>query len=150
MARSKSPSGSSGDLSLTGSRPTHVWVALVSYCFGFALFGCEVTVLGPTLTALARQVHVAEVDLSPLFTTLGLTTIIGGMAPHINKFMSAVKMHGLHHATYAYSSPTAAHGNVQVFHRDGWLAEFRAMSSSWCRCCFRYDCGMNTVRSGSP
>lgn len=56
-----------------------MWVALVSYCFGFALFGCEVTVLGPTLTALARQVHVAEVDLSPLFTTLGLTTIIGGL-----------------------------------------------------------------------
>jgi hypothetical protein len=61
------------------ARPAHVWVSLIAYCFGFALFGAEVTVLGPTLTALARQVNVGVEDLSPLFTTLGLTTIIGGL-----------------------------------------------------------------------
>lgn len=52
---------------------------LALYFLSFMLFGCEVNVLGPTLTPLAHKLNVKSADLSPLFTALGIATVVGGI-----------------------------------------------------------------------
>ncbi|GIL79806.1 hypothetical protein Vretifemale_9097 [Volvox reticuliferus] len=51
---------------------------LIGYSLSFVVFGSQVSILGPTIAALAERLHVAEPDLSPLFTALGISCIVSG------------------------------------------------------------------------
>ncbi|GLI68054.1 hypothetical protein VaNZ11_012349 [Volvox africanus] len=51
---------------------------LIGYSLSFVVFGSQVSILGPTIAPLADRLHVAEPDLSPLFTALGISCIVSG------------------------------------------------------------------------
>ena len=56
----------------------YVITCLVGYCMSFIVFGSQVSILGPTIAALADKLGVEEPDLSPLFTALGVSCIVSG------------------------------------------------------------------------
>mmetsp|Transcript_9121 Transcript_9121/g.15934 ORF Transcript_9121/g.15934 Transcript_9121/m.15934 type:complete len:507 (-) Transcript_9121:653-2173(-) len=57
---------------------SYIIVCLLGYSLSFIIFGSQVSILGPTINALAQRLNVSEPDLSPLFTALGVSCIISG------------------------------------------------------------------------
>ncbi|KAG2501542.1 hypothetical protein HYH03_000049 [Edaphochlamys debaryana] len=53
-------------------------ICLIGYSMSFIVFGSQVSILGPTIAALAERLGVEEPDLSPLFTALGVSCIVSG------------------------------------------------------------------------
>ncbi len=58
--------------------PAYIAVCLLGYSLSFVVFGSQVSILGPTIKPLAEKLQVAEADLSPLFTALGISCIVSG------------------------------------------------------------------------
>lgn len=56
----------------------YIYTCLLGYSMSFIIFGSQVSILGPTIKPLAARLHVDEPDLSPLFTSLGISCIISG------------------------------------------------------------------------
>ncbi|KXZ55589.1 hypothetical protein GPECTOR_2g1139 [Gonium pectorale] len=56
----------------------YLLVCLIGYSMSFVVFGSQVSILGPTIAALAEKLRVEEADLSPLFTALGVSCIVSG------------------------------------------------------------------------
>ncbi|GFR48845.1 hypothetical protein Agub_g10798 [Astrephomene gubernaculifera] len=56
----------------------YLLTCLIGYSLSFVVFGSQVSILGPTIAALANKLHVEEPDLSPLFTALGVSCIVSG------------------------------------------------------------------------
>lgn len=56
----------------------YLLTCLIGYSMSFIVFGSQVSILGPTIAALAGKLGVEEPDLSPLFTALGVSCIVSG------------------------------------------------------------------------
>ncbi|EFJ49439.1 hypothetical protein VOLCADRAFT_89859 [Volvox carteri f. nagariensis] len=56
----------------------YLFWCILGYSLSFIVFGSQVSILGPTIAALAERLHVDEPDLSPLFTALGVSCIVSG------------------------------------------------------------------------
>lgn len=56
----------------------YLLTCLIGYSLSFVVFGSQVSILGPTIAALAQRLNVDEPDLSPLFTALGVSCIVSG------------------------------------------------------------------------
>ncbi len=56
----------------------YLLTCLIGYSMSFIVFGSQVSILGPTIEALADRLNVEAPDLSPLFTALGVSCIISG------------------------------------------------------------------------
>jgi MFS family permease len=57
---------------------SYIYTCLIGYSLSFVIFGSQVSILGPTIQPLAERLSVAEADLSPLFTALGISCIVSG------------------------------------------------------------------------